>query len=319
MLIRHRTDMDQEAALLSLLENLSARHYRWTTPTPETQRRVLARPDRQVAVDLEGIFGWSLPFAPDVVDPALLSLMWTGGIVVERGNLLASTLRVSSLGDLLFLHSAYPTIEGDAVFFGPDTYRFARFIQAGLSDVSEPLPRLIDIGCGSGAGAIIAARTAGALDIIMSDINPAALRLARINAAVAGIEARTVPSNILQDIDGTFDLVVANPPYLVDDDQRAYRHGGDALGSDLSLRIARQAAGRLNPAGRLLLYTASAIINGVDSFRAAVVPALQREGCAVTYDEIDPDVFGEELERPAYRKVDRIAVVGVLAIKRSLQ
>jgi hypothetical protein len=31
--------------------------------------------------------------------------------------------------------------------------------------------------------------------------------------------------------------------------------------------------------------------------RSAVVPALQREGCAVSYEEIDPDVFGEELER----------------------
>lgn len=311
--------MAPDAALVSLLKHLSARRYRWTTPTPETQRRVLARSDRRVAADLAGVFGWSLPFAPEIVEPQLLALMRSSGIVVERGNLLASTVRVSSLGDLLFLHSAYPTTEGDAVFFGPDTYRFARFIEAGIASTSRPLRRVVDIGCGSGAGAIVAARAAGATEVVMTDINPAALRLARINAAAAGVEALTVSSDILRDVEGTFDLVVANPPYLVDDDQRVYRHGGDALGADLSLRIAREASRRLNPGGRLLLYTASAIVDGFDGFRSAVVPALQDEACTVTYEELDPDVFGEELDRPAYRRVDRIAVVGVVAVKGVLQ
>ena len=120
----------------------------------------------------------------------------------------------------------------------------------------------------------------------------------------------------LDDVDGTFDLVVSNPPYLVDDERRTYRHGGDALGADLSLRIANAAATRLDPGGRLLLYTASAIVEGIDRFRAAVTSSLKERGCEVSYDEIDPDVFGEELDRPAYRNVDRIAVVGVTAIKR---
>ena len=311
--------MTPDVALITLLEILSARHYRWTTPTPETQRRVLARSDRRVATDLAGIFGWSLPFSPEVVDPELLSLMRAGGIVVERGDLLASTLRVSSLGDLLFLHSAYPTTYGDAVFFGPDTYRFARFVKGNLSGISAAVPRLVDIGCGSGAGAIVAARQLGAIDIVMTDINPMALRLSRLNAAAAGVDALTKLSDILQDVDGTFDLVVANPPYLVDDDQRVYRHGGDTLGADLSLRIARETSARLNPGGRLLLYTASAIVDGIDRLQCALMPALQNEGCTVIYEEIDPDVFGEELERPAYRTVDRIAVVGVLAVKGEFQ
>ena len=304
-----------DSALLSLLGALSARHYRWTTPTPETQRRVLARPERQVAGDLAGVFGWSLPFAPDSIEPEIVSLMRAGGILRQHGNLLASTLRVSRLGDLLFLHSAYPTNESDAVFFGPDTYRFARYIEAELAKADTMPRRLVDIGCGSGAGALLAAKASGAPDIVLVDINPAALHLARINAAAAGIAVRTAASDILQDIDGTFDLVVANPPYLVDDDKRVYRHGGDLRGAGLSLRIAQEAAERLNPGGRLLLYSASAIADGIDAFKAAVVPALHARGCSVTYEEIDPDVWGEELDRPAYREVDRIAVVGVHALK----
>jgi SAM-dependent methyltransferase len=305
----------QENALLGLLAALKARNYRWTTPTPETQRRVLDRPGRQIGVSLPDIFGWSLPFAANALAPELLALMQSGGILFPRGNLLASTMRVSSLNDELFLHSAYPTIAEDSVFFGPDTYRFARFI----TGCAAPAGRLVDIGCGSGAGAIVAARASGASKVIMADINPAALRLASINASAAGVGAEIVTSNVLEDVCGKFDLVVANPPYLVDDEKRIYRHGGELMGAGLSLRIARQAAERLNPGGQLLLYTASAIVQGIDHFAAAVIPMLRASHCSVLYEEIDPDVFGEELDRPAYRHVDRVAVVGVIAEKKILQ
>ena len=216
---------------MELLAALKARGYRWTTPTPETQRRVLDRPDRRVAADLVDIFGWSLPFAPDVLEAELLALMQGGGIVVPRGNLLASTLRVSSLDDRLFFHSAYPTTAEDAVFFGPDTYRFARF----LAQTARPAHRLVDIGCGSGAGALVAARASGAREIVMADVNPAALRLARINATAAGVAACAALSDVLKEVEGSFDLAIANPPYLVDDERRVYRHGGEMLGAGLSL------------------------------------------------------------------------------------
>ncbi|MGE0403972.1 MAG: SAM-dependent methyltransferase, partial [Kofleriaceae bacterium] len=37
----------------------------------------------------------------------------------------------------------------------------------------------------------------------------------------------------------------------------------------------------------------------------------------LVYEEIDPDVFGEELDTPAYRDVDRIAAVGAtIALRR---
>src|SRR5471030_2832669 len=221
--------MAPDTALIKLLQTLAMHSYRWTTPTPETQRRVRLRPDRQVAVDLAGIFGWSLPFAPEIVDPRLLALMRESGIVVEHGNLLASTLRVSSLDDLLFLHSAYPTTESVAVFFGPDTYRFARFLKTAMAETPQAVVRLVDIGAGSGAGGIIAARASGAAEIFLTDINPRALRLSRINAEAAGITVRTISSDVLHDVAGSFDLIIANPPYMVDEDRRAYRHGGDAF------------------------------------------------------------------------------------------
>jgi methylase of polypeptide subunit release factors len=307
----------QDQALLDLLRQLGGRGYRFITPTPETHRRVVARACHAEAHDLAGIFGWNRPFAPGIVDPGLLRLMRSGGIVEAEGDLLRSTLRVSSLDDMLFFHSAWPTTASDAVFFGPDTYRFARFLREELVGLQTPVHRLVDIGCGSGAGGLLAARLCHAEAVVLADINPAALRLAGINAQAAGISASIVHSDVFASIDGAFDLVVSNPPYLVDDAARIYRHGGAMRGADLSLRIAREAADRLEAGGRLLLYTASAIDNGFDAFRANALRALQAAGCEATYGEIDPDVWGEELERVVYATVDRIAVVGVTGLKGS--
>ena len=40
-------------------------------------------------------------------------------------------------------------------------------------------------------------------------------------------------------------------------------------------------------------------------------------GCSLRYDEIDPDIFGEELERPRYAEVERIAAIGAVIRKRA--
>ena len=110
----------------------AARHYRWVAPTPETQRRVLARADRRIRACLRGIFGWSLPFAPEAIEPELLDLMRTRRCRRTPRRSPGQHVARFQPRRRSFLHSAYPTTGSDAVFFGPDTYRFARFIKAGL-------------------------------------------------------------------------------------------------------------------------------------------------------------------------------------------
>ena len=79
----------------------------------------------------------------------------------------------------------------------------------------------------------------------------------------------------------------------------------------LSIRIVEEGVSRLSPGGRLLLYTGSASVNGTDVFREALLSCLASRRMRLTYEEIDPDVFGEELEHPPYDRVDRIAAVGI--------
>ena len=82
-------------------------------------------------------------------------------------------------------------------------------------------------------------------------------------------------------------------------------------GAGLSYRWAVAAAAKLSPGGVALIYTASPIIDGQDQLKQALQAAFAGPAFRLSYREIDPDIFGDELARPAYAKVERIAAVGV--------
>lgn len=299
-----------DMALLDLLGLLKDEDYRFVTPTPATHARILARPDRRQAADLRDIFGWSLPFAPDLLAQPVLECLRAADAVREEGLLLRSRLRVSKLHDDLYLHSAFPTDQEDSVFFGPDSYRFADLIAAELA--ARPLKsdaRIADIGGGAGVGAIVAAHTRPQAQVFMTDINPKALRLARINAAAAGVAIETVEGSGLAGVAPPLDLITLNPPYIIDEAGRTYRDGGGMHGGELSLDLTVEAMDRLAETGRILLYTGSAILKGEDPLRNALAAETKRRELRLDYREIDPDVFGEELTKPQYRDVERIALV----------
>lgn len=306
----------------AVLRQVAGTGYRFTTVTPLTHQRVLARRGREPGVTLRDIFGWNLSFEPAALPPALLADMEHAGLVRRAGTLLRSNVRIASLGDDLFFHSAYPTVEENAVFFGPDTNRFARFVLHALAQrKAQTRARVLDVGCGSGAGGIAVARALAATgtpaSVVMNDINPLALQYAAVNAEVAGVPVTLAQGDALAAVEGEgeFDLIVSNPPYLDDAAQRAYRHGGTRLGRALSARIAAESLKRLAPGGQLLLYTGVAMVDGEDPFLAEMRPVLEASGFEWSYAEIDPDVFGEELERPVYAHIDRIAAVGLVATR----
>ena len=298
-------------ALSELLRYARTHGYHFVTPTPATHARVVARA-RFGECDLRDILGWSLPFDPDQ-HRDLADLLRRADALEQRDGESRSLVRISSLDALLLLHSAYPTTQNDAVFFGPDSYRFARFLQAELPRLG-PRKHLVDIGTGTGVGALVAARAIAAERLTLTDINPHALRFARINAAMAGVAVETNLTSTLDAIDGDIDCIIANPPYIADPAHRAYRDGGALHGGEVSLAWTQSAARRLKSGGAFLLYTGSAIIAGEDQLKTALLDALP--DFDVRYAELDPDVFGEELEQPAYADAERIAAIGLVAIKR---
>ena len=237
--------------------------------------------------------------------------------MVQRDReMLRSTVRFSSLADDVYLHSGYPTLDSDAVFFGPDTYRFVRLAIETLKQRPQvPVSRIIDVCCGSGAGGLAVATQLGFKDgcsVILSDINPKALRFASVNAMLANLpDVQVVQADLFTGLPSA-DVIIANPPYLVDASGRTYRHGGVNLGTNLAVRIAIEGVSRLKSRGCLILYTGAPILAGEDRLWAELSPKLQKLDRDYTYEELDPDVFGEELEQPAYAEVERIALVALV-------
>ncbi|HEY0053097.1 MAG TPA: methyltransferase, partial [Caulobacteraceae bacterium] len=250
------------------------------------------------------------PFRPETIPADILACLREAGALAHTGEGLKSRLRASTLHGRLHLHSAYPTKEKDAVFFGPDSYRFADFIAAERGAPVEGVA--VDIGTGAGVGALAVAALHPRARVLATDINDKALRLARANAAHAGLQVELLHGAGLETVDEPLALVVANPPYIADDGGRTYSDGGGAVGAEISLDWARHACAKLEPRGRLLLYTGSAIIDGRDAMREGLEGIAAGSGCVMRYRELDPDVFGGTLSRPAYREVERIAAVGAV-------
>jgi release factor glutamine methyltransferase len=302
------------SALLSLAVSIRATGYRFTTITPSSHALVNARPWNREARTLEGALGWSRPFSRAIIPARLFELMEQAGVLERDGALWRSTVRFSTLDGDLFMHSAFPTTARDAVFFGPDTYKFADAIRSWLAGRAAPVSRAADVCAGAGPGGIAIAKACPDAEVLLLDVNPKAVDFASVNSAAAGARnARAVQSDLFTGAAGSFDLIVAHPPYLIDASERAYRHGGGPLGAGLAMTILEAAMDRLSPGGTLLLFTGVAIVEGRDPFLEAASEALRAAGLDWSYREVDPDVFGEELAREPYRMADRLALVVLTA------
>ncbi len=295
--------------LTPVLSLLASERYRFTCVTPDTHLLVNSRPGNEHARSLRDVFGWNRKFEPDILPRQLFKAMLAAEACEQQSDgSWRANFRVASLGHQLFAHSPFPTQATDAVFFGPDSYRFARAIRLLVTTAS----RAVDVGCGSGVGGIVLSHMGGLeTPVVLSDINQGALELARVNAEVAGVAAELVKSDVLRDVDGRVDLIIANPPYLVDEARRAYRDGGEAQGAALSGRIVAESLARLDKdgGGSLLVYTGVAHNPDGDPFWNLIEEPLKHSGARYSYEELDPDLFTSELRQPAYRDTERIAAV----------
>lgn len=311
---------EKERALVAIGKFLDGDGYAFTAITPSSHAIVNAREMTGTARSLRDIFGWSRPFGPHAIPSCLLAWLEEAGELESLAGGLRSKVRFSTLKGSLYLHSAFPTVDANAVFFGPDTYRFADLIERTLAGRNQgPVRRILDIGCGSGAGGLFLAEKlpSQGLQVFLSDINLRAIRFARVNAAMGGKEnASVLIGDTTHALKGPFDIIVSNPPYLVDAEARLYRNGGGASGCDLSVRIVRESIPLLAPGGLLILYTGTPVVEGRHVFREALTPILDAAGIAFEYAELDPDVFGEELAHAAYASADRLAAVSLVVQRK---
>lgn len=179
-------------------------------------------------------------------------------------------------------------ITGTRLFWGrsfrvtPDTLdpRPETEILVGAA-LAEPFVKCLDLGTGTGcvllsclAGMPMATGTG-------TDIHPATLEVAAENARLLGLagRARFALSDWFGAVQGRYDLILSNPPYITEDEmaglspevlrepRRALTPGGDGL--DAYRAIARGAPARLMPGGRLMVEIGAAQGQAVAALFAA--------------------------------------------------
>lgn len=166
--------------------------------------------------------------------------------------------------------------------------------------LSRPPGRILDLGTGSGAIALALARRYPEAEILATDRNPDALALAAENAAATGLDKRVrlIVSDwfAAAELDGAFDLIVSNPPYLsagevvgaqpeVRDFEPVQALTPGMTGAEALEIILREAYARLTPGGLLACET------GVGQHAALLAMARER-GYART--ESRADLAGRE-------------------------
>jgi release factor glutamine methyltransferase len=118
----------------------------------------------------------------------------------------------------------------------------------------QPGDRVLDMGCGAGANAILAARVTD--HVVAVDVNPHAVAATSTNAELNGVATRVrcIESDVFEVVDGQFDVIVIDPPFRWfpprDPLERAITDENyEALG-----RFFTGAARHLRPNGYVLLF-----------------------------------------------------------------
>ncbi len=136
-------------------------------------------------------------------------------------------------------------------------------LQPWLGD--HPVHRVLDLCTGSGCIGIGAASVFEEASVDLSDISLEALEVAAANIELHGVASRvrTVQSDVFDGIDGRYDVILSNPPYVDEEDladmPEEYHHepalglaaGPDGL--DIAHRILNSAADHLAPGGLLIV------------------------------------------------------------------
>ena len=144
----------------------------------------------------------------------------------------AALTRLAAMLDRRAAHEPVARIIGTRDFYGlslslgpetldprPDTetvVNIARHLaERSQRDLDAPL-RVLDLGTGTGAIALALLSVLPNAEAVASDISAPALDVARANAEFHGLDSRIrfIESQWLEHVDGRFDLIVANPPYI---------------------------------------------------------------------------------------------------------
>jgi SAM-dependent methyltransferase len=210
--------------------------------------------DDAPASDLALLFAYSaaVPFerVERALTPAIAALALDLGLFArdERGDARSPFLLMPFLG--LWILSDPLSQDGDAVMGpGPTTNEIARLLPLA------PPPTMLDVGCGAGTLALVAADR-GCPGAVGIDINPRAIEMACFNARLHGLSAEFLAGDLYAPVAGRrFDLVVSQPPFVARPPavgEAVFLFGGE-YGDEFAVAMIAQTPPMLTPTGRALV------------------------------------------------------------------
>jgi release factor glutamine methyltransferase len=144
----------------------------------------------------------------------------------------------------------------------PETEELVEFLK---SEIQDPKSEIVDVGTGSGVISLSLAAEFPEARILAVDVSDDALALAQENAARLnlGDRVQVLKSRLLENVEGAFDLIVANLPYISTQDRhtlsREVLHDPEIAlfagtrGDELVRELIADAPSRLRPGGMLAL------------------------------------------------------------------
>lgn len=214
----------------------------------------------------------SAPVCRSLLSPGLFAAMSALGLLQARGRNWRSAFRLE-LVNQLYLFSDHPMVAEQAVMaFGPTTEVLLKACYP-----QQDVDSVLDLGCGGGALALLLADAAKR--VVGCDINPRAVALARLNAALNGISNATFrEGDLFAPVTGErFALIVSQPPFVARTPQQRhvqYLHGG-WRGDELLRRVLEQAPAHLQADGLAMVMADVPVLQP-----EAPLASVWREGAA---------------------------------------
>ncbi len=237
---------------------------------------------------------WWLGAEVDAAD--LPAAVLESGLVRPAGTRVRAEVHLQPWEEDGYVVSDRKVRPGDPVL-RPDHVVGAGGASANLAQLvtRRPVERALDLG--TGCGVQVLSLTGRARHITATDVNPRAIELAKLSwrlSGITGVEART--GSLYEPVaDDLFDLIVANPPFVISPGgELTYRETG-ADGDGFCRDLVRRTPRHLHPDGQAHFLASWLHVEGED-WRDRVGGWLRDSGCdawVVERDVQDPAEYVE--------------------------
>lgn len=250
---------------------------------------------------LTRLFWLQVP-VPDEALPGLADHLVAAGLAARSGRELRAMVHIEPLesgsAHLGFVVSDPKVRPGSGTVLAPDHVVGGGGASANLAGlvVHGPVDSVLDLGTGSGVQALhLAGRAAR---ICATDVNPRALELAGLSLALSGVEqVELLEGSLFEPVrDRTFDLIVANPPFVISPDTARFSYRESGLpGDEVCRRLVVEAPRHLSDGGWCQLLANWLHVEG-EPWQERVGRWADEAGCdawVVQRDVQDPAEYAE--------------------------